>query len=67
MLRLKSTQRRVLADKLPDAANVVLGGLGVGQALSDKPFSLALAVIGTAVWVGFIVLAVRLAAQEDAS
>src|SRR5262245_23910232 len=34
MLRLKPAHRAVLADKLPDAANVVLAGFVVGQALS---------------------------------
>jgi len=43
MLRLKPAHRAVLADKLPDAANVVLAGFVVGQALSEHPFSLALA------------------------
>ena len=33
MLRLKREQRQLLADKLPDVANVAAGGLVFGQAL----------------------------------
>ena len=67
MLRLKPAHRVVLADKLPDAANVVLAGFVVGQAISERPFSLALASIGTGVWVAFMVVAVLLAAQGENS
>jgi len=65
MLRLKSTQRRVLADKLPDAANVVLAGFVVGQALSERPFSLALALIGMSVWARFIAFAMLFAPEDQ--
>ena len=67
MLRLKPAHRAVLADKLPDAANVVLAGFVVGQAVSERPFALALASIGIGVWAGLIVLAVLFAPQEEES
>ena len=67
MLRLKSTQRRVLADKLPDAGNVVGGGLLVGQAISGQMFSAAFVLIGVALWAGFIAAALAFAAERDHS
>jgi hypothetical protein len=67
MLRLKSTQRRVLADKLPDAGNVVGGGLLVGQAISGQMFSAAFVLIGIALWAGFIAAALAFAAERDHS
>jgi len=41
MLRLKRGQRRVLVEKVPDAANVAAGALVFGQALSDRGFAAA--------------------------
>lgn len=64
MLRLKSTQRRVLADKLPDAGNVVAAGLAVAQAFSGQAFSPLMALIGIAVWIGFMALAVVVAGED---
>jgi hypothetical protein len=64
MLRLKPSQRAVLADKLPDAANVVAGGLVVGQAVSGRPFSMALALLGIALWVTLMIVAVLLAPRR---
>jgi hypothetical protein len=54
----------VLADKLPDAANVVAGGLVVGQAISERPFSMALALLGIALWVTLMIMAVLLAPRR---
>ena len=64
MLRLKPSQRALLADKLPDAANVVAAGLVVGQALSERPFSLMLALIGVVLWAGFLALAMFVAPED---
>ena len=61
MLRWNAEQRHVFVDKLPDAANLVVGALFVGQFLSDRPFSLALALIGFAVWAALIVFALLVA------
>ena len=47
MLWLDDRQREMLADKLPDAANLALGALFFGQFLSDRPFSRALALSGS--------------------
>jgi hypothetical protein len=65
MLRLKRAHRAVLADKLPDAANVVLAGFVVGQAVSERPFSLTLASIGIILWAGLMIAAAVASDQED--
>ncbi len=57
----------VFADKLPDVANVILAGLVVGQALSERPFSPVLAVAGMGAWVLLMTLAVLFAASEEQS
>ena len=57
----------MLVDKLPDAANLVVGALFVGQFLGDRPFSLDLALSGIAVWValmGFALVVARIGDQS---
>ena len=51
MLEWNKEQRRVLIDKLADAANVAAGGLLFGQFLSDRPFSTVTALCGIGAWV----------------
>jgi hypothetical protein len=66
MLRWNARQRQVLVDKLPDVANLVVGALFVGQFLSDRPFSLALALSGIAGWavlMGFALVMARIGDQ----
>ena len=65
MLRLKATHRAVLTDKFPDFANVAVAALVFGQALSDDPFSTALAVLGAVIWITFLTLAVVVAGKEN--
>jgi hypothetical protein len=48
------------ADKLFDAGNVAAGGMVFGQFLADRPFSIALAVTGLAIWLTFFVVSVML-------
>jgi hypothetical protein len=50
MVGLTRERRRVLIDKLPDAANLALGGLVFGQFLSDRPLSPRLLVGGILAW-----------------
>jgi hypothetical protein len=40
----------MIMDKLPDAANLALGGLVFGQFLGDRPFSPGVAVLGLGTW-----------------
>jgi hypothetical protein len=59
MIRLKPARRRILIAHVPELANVAAGSLLFGQFLTDRPYSLALAAVGVAVWfalVGFTFL-----------
>ena len=60
MLRLKRQQRAILADKLPDAANLALDALVFGQFLSPG-YSTTQGVVGLLLWIAFMALAVRIA------
>jgi len=50
MLDLTPEQRQLLFDKLPDAANVLLGALVVGPFLGDGSISIVRVVAGLALW-----------------
>ena len=65
MLRLKAAQRLMLVDKVPDFANLVIGALFLGQFLSDRPFSLVLALFGVAAWTALTGFALAVAGIED--
>jgi hypothetical protein len=54
----------MLADKLPDAANLSAGALFFGQFLSDRPFSATLALFGIASWFALLSWALVLAREE---
>ena len=60
MLELTREQRRVLADKPPDFANVAAGALVFGQFLGDRGYSVELAVAGMVLWVFLVACAVVL-------
>ena len=48
MVGLRPVHRRVLVAHLPELANIAIGALLFGQFLSDRPYSVFLAVVGTA-------------------
>jgi hypothetical protein len=50
MVELTNRQRALLADKLPDVANMAAGALVFGQFLGDRAFSRPLAAGGLALW-----------------
>ena len=50
MVGLSTEQRRMLIDKLPDAANLALGALVFGQFLGERPFSLGTGFLGVGTW-----------------
>jgi hypothetical protein len=52
----------MLADKLPDSANLALGALVFGQFLATS-FSWMLAVVGVVLWALFMGLAVHFAEE----
>ena len=57
MVRLSSRRRGVLAEKLPDLANLIGGGLIVGQFLGPGLASGWLLALALAIWCGFMGLA----------
>lgn len=62
MLRLSTWQRAVLVQKLPDTANLGVGALFFGQFLSERAFSVTLALSGMGMWaalIGFSLLLAR--------
>lgn len=65
MLQLKGHQRNLLADKLPDVANIAAGALCFGQFLGDRRFSLPVAALGLALWVVLVGWAVFLARRGE--
>ena len=65
MVGLNREQRRTLADKLPDMANVAVGGMVFGQFLSDRPFSPLLALSGLVLWVLVIATVVFLGRRKS--
>lgn len=64
MIRLTTARRRVLIAHLPELANVAAGSLLFGQFLSERPYSLALALGGVVVWLLLIVAVFALVEGE---
>lgn len=64
MVRLTRKQRQLLVDKLLDAANLALGAMVFGQFLSDRSFSLALALTGFITWVTLFVWGTAIGGAE---
>ena len=50
MLRLKSRQRAVIVEKLPDLANIAAGVFVFGQFVEEEPTSVWLVIAGMAIW-----------------
>lgn len=65
MLQLNRNQRTVLADKLPDVANIAAGALVFAQFVGESPFSPWLAVCGIGLWAFLVVCAVALVGRTD--
>jgi hypothetical protein len=66
MLKLTRWQRRMIAEKLVDVANVAAGAMIFGQFLAGRGFSLRVAIYGLTVWTGFFACAIALT-QGDPS
>ena len=64
MLRLKPPQRRVVADKLPDLANLGAASLIFGQLVGDGQVSLAVMTLGAALWAMFFLIALVAAGDK---
>jgi hypothetical protein len=65
MLRLKPRQRAVLADKVPDMANIVAGAIVIGFAIGDPRASWPLLMAGLGFWAGALLFVLFIA--EDRS
>lgn len=65
MIVLNRKQRTLLADKLPDVANVAACALVFGQFLGGRPFSLELASFGTGLWIVLVACSVWLAGGNE--
>lgn len=64
MLRLRGGQRRLLIYVFRELANFGVLSLLFGQFVSERPFSVGLAVTSITLWTILIVFAFWLAAQE---
>lgn len=60
MVGLPPEQRQLLRDKVPDAANLLVGALWFGQFMSDREFSWGLAACGIGGWLGLMAVSVWL-------
>jgi hypothetical protein len=60
MIGFTSEQRRMLIDKLADAANLALGALVFGQFVADQPFAPTVAILGMSAWASLLGLALFL-------
>ncbi len=65
MLELNGRQRAVLADKLPDAANVGVGAMFFGQFLSERAFSPLVALFGLVIWMSFLGFTIWLEGESE--
>ena len=54
MLRFSQEQRRLIADKVPDVANIAAGALVFGQFIGGRRFSVPLAISGVAAWLALV-------------
>jgi hypothetical protein len=65
MLRLNPEQRRVLADKVPDLANLVAGALIVGRFVGEHSVSWSVTLVGIGLWIVGIAISVFLARGDE--
>lgn len=64
MLRLKSRQRAVIVEKLPDLANLVAGVLVLGQFVGEEPASAWRMIMGLALWTGLAAITLLIAGEK---
>jgi hypothetical protein len=55
----------MFVDKLPDTANLSIGGLVFGQVLAVDGFSVRLPLLGVGLWALFMALALLVARKEE--
>jgi len=64
MLELSLNQRKLLAETLRDIANFAAAALIFGQLVSERTFSIWLALLGIALWGCFVASAVALIGRK---
>ncbi len=64
MLELDPQQRTLFAETVRDIANVGGGAMIFGSFLSDRPFSLATAIVGFTIWAAVVTFAISLVGRK---
>lgn len=64
MLRLRPGQRKIISDHVPELANFAAGSFLFGQVLTDRPYSIAVALIGLIIWAALTGVALLFAKDE---
>ncbi|MGH9253163.1 MAG: hypothetical protein ACRD3C_01195 [Vicinamibacterales bacterium] len=54
----------MLIEKVPDLANLILASTFLGQLLTDRAFSVVLAVAGLVIWAGLAIIAFVVAEND---
>ncbi len=52
---MNDRQRKWLADKLPNTANIIIAGFIIGQLISAKPIDVVLFIVGIIVYLGLYI------------
>jgi hypothetical protein len=65
MLRLNPRQRAVLANKVPDMANIVAGAIVLGFAIGEPRVTWPVLAGGIAFWAGALLFAVMIAEEKS--
>ena len=52
---MNDRQRKWLADKLPNTANIIIAGFIIGQLLSANPIDVVLFIVGIIVYLGLYI------------
>lgn len=62
---MKKEQRKFLADKLAGSANIILGGLVIGQFISGRQFEVWLFLTGLMAYVVLLIVSLLLLKEGD--
>jgi len=65
MVRFTPRQRAVLADKVPEMANIVAGAIVIGFAVGEPRVTWPVLVGGVAFWAGALLLAVMIVKEKS--
>jgi hypothetical protein len=65
MLRLKSQQRSILANKVPEMANIVAGAIVIGFAVGEPRVTWPVLLAGIALWAGALLFAVMILEEKS--